>query len=104
MLSKLVTEFFRGIEKIKWFFSLLAERIKVEIALIRLLGKSEQYTQEKNRLLIAIGTRIVELKRTKKTNVLEDTVIRKSLKDLEKLEGEIEQLRKTAQEISAVEA
>jgi hypothetical protein len=103
MLKRISVGLTSGIAKIKWFFSIIAERIKVEIAVIRLLGRSEKYEFDRQKLLISIGERVCDLKESKGAHVFEDDTVKEALKKLEELEEEISQLRKEAEEISALE-
>ena len=103
MLRQISAGMTAGIAKIKWFFSIVAERIKIEIAVVRLLGRSEKYESERKELLVAIGERVNELKSGKQMNVYQDEIIKESLKKLVALEEEISKLRKEAEEISALE-
>jgi hypothetical protein len=103
MLRQISAGMTAGIAKIKWFFSIVAERIKIEIAVVRLLGRSEKYESERKELLVDIGERVIELKSGKQMNVYQDDLIKESLKKLDALEEEISQLRKEAEEISALE-
>ena len=103
MLRKLSLNITSGIEKIKWFFSIIAERVKIEIAVVRLLGKSEQYEKEKQNILIAIGERVVDLRDSKTVSVHDDAVIRESLKELDNLEEKLTVLRQEAHDISVLE-
>ena len=103
MLRQISAGMTAGIAKIKWFFSIVAERIKIEIAVVRLLGRSEKYESERKELLVVIGERVNELKSGKQMDVYQDEIIQESLKKLDALEEEISQLRKEAEEISALE-
>lgn len=103
MLKQISSGVTAGIAKIKWFFSIVAERIKIEIAVVKLLGRSEKYESERKELLIAIGERVSELKSSKQIDVYQDEIVRESLKKLVELDEEISQLRKEAEEISALE-
>ena len=104
MLRKFNTELSNSIERLKWFFTVLAERIKVEIAIIKILGKSERFEREKRDILASIGSRVSELRGTKRVNVFEDAYIRDALFKLERLEKEISVLKREAEEISSLEA
>ncbi len=103
MLRKISAGMTAGIAKIKWFFSIVAERIRIEIAVVKLLSKSEKYESERKELLVDIGERVNDLKRGKQMNVYQDEIIQESLKKLDALEEKISHLRKEAEEISALE-
>ena len=104
MLRKLNSEITNSIDRLKWFFSVLAERIKIEIAVIKILGKSERYEKEKREILVSIGTRVSEIRGSKRVNLYEDPEIKEALLRLDRLEKDINVLRKEAEEISTLEA
>ena len=103
MLRKLNAGIAAGSERIKWFFSVIAERIKIEIAVIRLLGKSEHYDRERKRHLESIGERVFEFRDSRNVMILDDPLVKDSLRELEKLEEQISLLRKEAEDITALE-
>ncbi|MGD0886368.1 MAG: hypothetical protein ABSA46_16115 [Thermodesulfovibrionales bacterium] len=92
-----------GMGKIKWFSSLLNERIKIEISLMKLLYQSTEMEKKKTELAKTIGERVYELKNGPEKHVLRDPVILEALHNLETLDAEIEDVRKRASEISGIE-
>jgi seryl-tRNA synthetase len=93
-----------GVEKVKWFSSLLNERVKVEISLFRLLHQSDEMEKQKNALLKTIGERVFELRNDSGQHVLRDPAIQDAVKALEKLDADMEDVRKRASEIEKIEA
>jgi hypothetical protein len=93
-----------GVEKVKWFSSLLNERVKVEISLFRLLHQSDEMEKQKNALLKTIGERVFELRNDSEQHVLRDPVIQDAVKALGKLDADLEDVRKRASEIEKIEA
>jgi hypothetical protein len=93
-----------GIEKVKWFSGLFNERVKVEISLFKLLHQSAEMDKKKAALLKAIGERVFELRNTSDKQVLRDPVISDAMADLEKLNAEIEDVRKKASDIEKIDA
>ena len=93
-----------GIEKVKWFSSLLNERMKIEISLFKLLYQSAEMEKKRVALMKAIGARVFELKNGPERQVLRDPVILDALKALEELNAELEDVRKKASEIEKIEA
>ncbi|MBI4689638.1 MAG: hypothetical protein HY754_05160 [Nitrospirae bacterium] len=92
-----------GMEKIKWFSSLLAERLKIEFSIIKLSSdreKREKHRAEKMRL---IGERVFELRNNSDKNTLSDNVITESIAEIEKFDAEIEDIKKKVSEISKIE-
>ncbi len=88
-----------GVEKVKWFSTLLNERVKVEISLFRLLRQSAQMEKKKAELLRTIGEKVFELRNSPQKQVFVDPVVREAFVDLEKLNAEIDELKKKASEI-----
>jgi hypothetical protein len=101
MWKKLKENFDRGIEKIKWFSMLLSDRIKIEYSVIRLFYQSEQMKKKRDELMRTIGERIYELKEHSDRSLLKDSVIAASLDELDKINSEIEAIKKKASEISS---
>jgi hypothetical protein len=102
MLKGLQDNFKKGIEKIKWFSSLISERLKIEVAVIRLLYKSEEMAKKKHGLMQAIGQRVIELKGHSDKNIFKDSVIVEATAEIEKLDKNIDELKQKAAEISRV--
>ena len=93
-----------GTEKIRWFSSLLNERVKVEISLFRLLSQSSEMEKKRAELMKLIGEKVFELRKRQERHVLKDPVILEAMDDLERLEAEIEDTKKKASEIGKIEA
>jgi hypothetical protein len=93
-----------GIEKIKWFSSLLNERVKVEISLFKLLSQSKEMEQKKAALMKTIGAKVFELRNRQEKHVLKDPVILEAMNELERLDAEIEDAKKKASEIGRIGA
>ncbi len=92
-----------GVEKVKWFSTLLNERVRVEISLFKLLHQSAEMEKKKAELLKTIGEKVFELRNLPEKQALNDPSIREALTDLEKLNAEIDDLRKRASEIEKIE-
>ncbi|HYA12343.1 MAG TPA: hypothetical protein VEF37_05165 [Thermodesulfovibrionales bacterium] len=101
MWKKSKENFERGIEKIKWFSTLLSDRLKMEYSVMQLLYQSEQMQKKRDELMKTIGQRIYELKGHSDRHVLKDRVIEDALSELEKISSEIESTKKKASEISS---
>lgn len=89
MLRKLRTDFLQGIERIRWFSGVLSERLNIEIAVIKLLFKSDEMDRKKNELLTVLGNRVYELKDSTEKNILKDRVVIGAITEIERLEKEI---------------
>lgn len=103
MLKRLKENFEAGIEKIKWFSSLLSERLKIEISLMRLLHQCEQMERKKDELMRTIGKRVNELKEQTDPQILKDRLVTEALSEIAKINEEIESTRKKASDISKIE-
>jgi len=103
MLKRLKNNFDGGVEKLKWFSSMLSDRIKVELSVFKLLYHSEQMEKEKDALLKTIGQRVHEMKAGPDRNILKDSVIADAMQQIERLNNEIESTQKKASEISRID-
>ena len=102
MIKKLLENFKRGTEKFRWFAALFSERIKIEIAVVRLLYNHDEMSKKKDELLIKIGQRVVDLRENTERNILKDRLIAESLTEIEGLDKSINELKEKASEISRV--
>jgi predicted transcriptional regulator len=101
MIKRLRNNFEDGIEKIKWFASLLSDRLKIELSVMKLLHESEQMEKKRDELIKKIGRRVLEMREHADRQVLKDSVITDTMSEIEKVDQEIEQTRKKASEISS---
>jgi hypothetical protein len=101
-MKKIFEDFRKGIEKVRWFAKLFAERLKIEIAIFRLLYDSDRMKKTREELLKKIGERVVELKGHHDKNILRDTVIVEALGEIEKLEKSMEETRAKVSDIGRV--
>lgn len=104
MWKKLKENLDSGIEKVKWFSSLLNERMKIEISVFKLLHQSAEMKKKRVTLLVTIGERVFQLKNGPDKQFLRDPVILDAMKSVEELDAEIEDVRKKAAEIEKIEA
>lgn len=102
MLKRLRENFESGIEKIKWFSSLLSERIKIEYLVMKLLYQSEEMEKKREELMKKIGKRLYELKGYSDIHIFKDGIISEALSEIEKIDREIESTKKKASEISSI--
>lgn len=104
MWMRLKGSFDAGLDKLKWLASLMNERLKVELAVIKLLSRSRDLERDRDALLNSIGERVFELRGRVDANVLDDTKVRKALTELEKLDTEIKGLKGKVSEIGKAES
>jgi len=103
MLKRLKNNFEGGVEKLKWFSSIFSDRIKVELSVFKLLYRSEEMEKERDALLKTIGQRVNEMKTGPERNILKDSIIADAMQEIERLNSEIESIKKKASEISRIE-
>ncbi len=101
MFSRIKKDVEEGVSKVRWFASLLSERLRIEINIFRLLYKSEELKKKKDELLKTIGEEVYEL-RGKDRNVYAQKEIAEALNELERLEPEIRDTVEKASEISRI--
>ncbi|PIV41607.1 MAG: hypothetical protein COZ31_04100 [Nitrospirae bacterium CG_4_10_14_3_um_filter_44_29] len=103
MWKRVKNNFDSGIARIKWFSSILSERMKIEFSVIKLVSDRDKKEKERAEKLRLIGERVFEVKEQQDKNVLKDNVIAGSISEIEKLDSEIEDINKKVSEISKVE-
>ncbi len=104
MWKRIKDNFDSGTEKVKWFSSLLNERVKIELSLFSLLYQSAEMEKKRAAFAKTIGERVFELRDASERHILRDHVIIEALTSMERLDAEIEDMRKKAAEIEKVEA
>ncbi len=102
MFERVRGSFVNGISRIKWFAAVFSERLKVEVAVIRLLYRSAEMEKKKEELLRNIGMRVYDLRGNPERNVLKDKTVIESVEALVQLEKEMEELKRKASEMSSV--
>lgn len=103
MWKRVKNNFDSGIARVKWFSSILSERMKIEFSVIKLVSDRDKKEKERAEKLRLIGERVFEVKEQQDKNVLKDNVIAGSISEIEKLDSEIEDINKKVSEISKVE-
>lgn len=104
MLKGLSDNFNKGIDRIKWFSTLLSERLRIEVAVIKLLFQSDKMEKRMEELFKIIGQRVVELKGQPEKNVLKDETILHAISQADSLRQQIDELKQKASEISRVDS
>ena len=103
MWKRIKNNFDAGIERIKWFSSILSERMKIEFSVIKLVSDRDKKEKERAEKMRLIGERVFEVKEQHDKNVLKDKVITSAISEIEKLNSEIEDINEKVSEISKVE-
>lgn len=101
MFARVKKDLDQGVEKLKWFSSLLSERVRIEITVFKLLYKAEEMKKQKDDLLKAIGEEVYE-HRGQNRNVYARSEIIAAIKELEKLDPEIKENLEKASAISRI--
>jgi seryl-tRNA synthetase len=102
MLKRVMESFRQGIGRIKWFSSVVSARMKIEIAIIKLLHRSDTVQKQREELIRTIGERVCELRTNQDRNVFRDRTVQEALNKIEGLEKEIEELNRRVQDVSSV--
>lgn len=102
-MKRIKDNFESGVEKIKWASSLLSERVRIELSVMKLLYETDQMERKKEDLMKTIGKRVAELKEYPDRQILKDSIIADALAEIEKITTEIDQTRKRASDISRIE-
>ncbi len=102
MLKRAADSFRNGIARIRWFSSVISARLKIEIAVIKLLHRSDTVQKQRDGLIRAIGERVYELRANEERNILKDSTVRESIGRIEELEKEIEDLNRKVRDVGRV--
>ncbi len=100
MLQKLRENFSRGLNRMKWVAAILSERLKIEIAVFKLLYQSDELEKRREELLKTIGLRVYELDGNPDKNVLRDRAVLAALEEIKTIQKNIEELKQKVSEIS----
>lgn len=101
-MKKIIDDFRQGIERLRWFAGVFAERLKIEIAIFRLLYESDRITKTREELLRKIGERVIQIKDHQDKNILKDTLIAEAVAEIGKLEKTIDDLKSRVSEMGRV--
>ncbi len=104
MFRRMRENFGRGTEKLRWFATVLSERLKIEIAVLRLLYQSDEMEKNREYLLKILGQRVYDMRGNTDKNILRDKTVSDTLQELEKIKKNIDELKQKASEMSSVRA
>jgi seryl-tRNA synthetase len=102
MLKRIIENFKDGLSRIRWFATVFSERFKIEMAVIKLMYRSDEMEKKRQELFRTIGERIYEIKGNTEKNVFRDKVIVEAMEDIERMEKDIEELKEKVAEIHSV--
>ncbi|HMK60148.1 MAG TPA: hypothetical protein VK452_03255 [Dissulfurispiraceae bacterium] len=103
MYAKLKNDFDEGLNKLKFFGSLLSDRLRIEIAVFRLMHKSEELKKKRDALLQKIGGETYRM-HTNSGSSHPNQEMLDAIKEIEGLEAEIKEIADKVSEISRVMA
>jgi hypothetical protein len=101
MFQKLRENFKEGLYRLKWVAIVLSERLKIEIAVIKLLYQSDEMEKSREKLLKSIGRRVYELHGSPDKNIMRDRTVLAALDEIRKIEKNIDELKKKVSEMSS---
>ena len=102
MLKWVADNLRNGVERLRWFATVFAQRLELEIAVIRLLYRSDEMKKERDRLLLSIGERVYRLRGQRDRHLYKDNEILSAIGRLEEVDKQIDDLKSRADEIGSV--
>ncbi len=102
MLDIIQENFKRAWSKFLTWSGLISERVRVELALIRILEDLKKIDHRIGELYQITGKRLFELKERQEKNILKDEEINNALSEIQRLIEEKERLLRRASEITEV--
>jgi hypothetical protein len=99
MFKRIKKDLEDGAGKVKWFASLLSERVRIELSVFRLLYETEELRKRRDGLLKHIGEEVYHL-RGKEKNVYANKEIAEAIREMEELDPEIKESLDKVSEIS----
>lgn len=100
MIDKIRKNFNEGVKSVKWIATFLAERLKAETSMAKLLYTSSRLEAKVDELYRNIGRRVLELKEKGDKAVFKDFTILEAIEEIKRLNTEIEALKRKAQALS----
>lgn len=103
MIEKIKGSFDAGVQKIRWYSTVLSERLRVEAAVIKLLRDVAELEKRSEELKRSIGNRVYELREKHVANIFREPSVREAIAELEELDARINELRAKASDIGKPE-
>jgi seryl-tRNA synthetase len=101
MYVKLKNDIEEGIGSIRWFASLLAERVRIELAVFRLTCQSEEFKKKRNALFKQIGEEVYRARNSDK-GISSNRQIADAIRELESLEPKIKETDEKVSDITRI--
>lgn len=89
-----------GLKRIKWIADFLAERIRIETSIAKLLYKKSKLEDNMDELYKNIGIRVLELKNLGREDVFKDFMIQQALSELKDMKESVQDYKKEADNVS----
>ena len=102
MLKGIIENFKNGLSRIKWFATVFSERVKIEVAVIKLMYRSDEMDRRRQELFRTIGERVYDVRGNKEKNIFRDKIVVEAMEGIENMEKDIEDLKARASEIHGV--
>lgn len=99
MYQRIKNDIEKALDSIRWFGSLLSERLKIEIAVFKLMYRSEEIRKRKAELLKYIGAEVYAARGTE-ADIYHNPEVKNAIAELEAIDPQITELSEKAQEIS----
>lgn len=96
MLERIRKNFNEGVKSVKWVATFLADRLKAETSMAKLLYTSSRLETKVDELYRDIGRRVLELKEKDEKAVLKDFIILQAIDEIKKLKEQIEDYKSKA--------
>jgi hypothetical protein len=103
MWDKVRRDFDKGVERITWLSSVLSERLKVELSLIKLLGRIRSLEDRKSEIFKNIGMKVYEMSANPEIDVFNRPEVRDGIKEIEGIDAGIAGIKKEAEELGSME-
>lgn len=103
MYSRIKKDLDEGLNKVKWFARLLAERVRIELTVFRLLHQAEELKKKRNVLITKIGEEVYHISKTEK-GIHPSAEILDAIKEIDALEPLIKEAVDKVSEISRMTA
>jgi hypothetical protein len=103
MWDKIRRDFDKGFERITWLSSVLSERLKVELSLIRFLGKIRSLEDRKAEIFKDIGMKVFQMSANSEIDVFNHPDVRDGIKEIEDIDAGISGIKKEAEELGSME-
>ena len=101
MYTRIKNDFDEGLGRIKWFATLLSERLRIELAVFRLAYASEELKKKRDGLLKQIGEEVYRMRKNDK-GIQANKYINDALKEIDALEPRIKETDEKVADITRI--